>query len=119
MSQCIAGKCRLQMFPVHQILAHRMSPVHVAPHRAVRIILIEQVILTIFIYQSVGIVHPSVERSMVIQGTVLVCIGRVKSIRKLEFFPTQSLLRQVTDTHGYLFLSLRQSKGNKIVHFLP
>ena len=93
MPQRIAGKRRFQMFPVYQILTYRMPPVHLAPHRAVRVILIEQMIFAILVYQPVGIIHPSVKRSMMIDRTVFVRIGGIKRIREFELFPAQGIFR--------------------------
>jgi len=81
MSQCIAGDSWFQMFPMHQVFADRMSPMHISPFRAVRIILKIQMIFSIFIHQSVGIIHPAIERSMMENRTELFCIGSIKCIR--------------------------------------
>ena len=81
MSQCITGNSWFQMFPMHQVFADRMSPMHISPFRAVRIILKIQMIFSIFIHQSVGIIHPAIERSMMVNRAELFRIGCIKSIR--------------------------------------
>ena len=47
-----------QMFPMDQVAAARVAPVHVSPVVAVRIVLIEQVVITAVKNGAVGIVHP-------------------------------------------------------------
>src|SRR5688572_24643054 len=46
------------MFPLDQVLAHGMSPTHVAPFVALRIVLVEQMILPLEVDHAVRIVHP-------------------------------------------------------------
>ena len=41
-----------------EVLASCMTPVHIAPIVAVRVMLIEQMIIAIVVYKSVGIVIP-------------------------------------------------------------
>ena len=54
--------CR-KIFPVKQILAHRMSPMHTVPLCLVWIILIEQMILSLIPGKTIGVIHPSNVRS--------------------------------------------------------
>jgi hypothetical protein len=46
------------MFPMDQISANSMSPVHRSPYSAVGIILIKQMVFIIKINQTVWVVHP-------------------------------------------------------------
>src|SRR5688572_18117063 len=57
-SQAIRIQSYRKMFPVSEILAHSMTPMHRSPHGAVRIVLIKKVILSVVIYHPVGIIHP-------------------------------------------------------------
>jgi len=50
---------RLQLRPVHQILADRVSPVRVAPYQAEGVRLPEEVILAIVVHHAVRIVAPA------------------------------------------------------------
>ena len=81
MSQCITGNSWGQMFPMYKVLTDRMSPMHISPFRTVRVILKIQMIFSIFIHQSVGIIHPAIERSMMVNRAELFRIGCIKSIR--------------------------------------
>ena len=81
MSQCITGNSRRQVFPMHKISADGMSPMHISPFGTVRVVLKVQMIFSIFIDQPVGIIHPTIQRSMVINWTKLICIGCIKCIR--------------------------------------
>ena len=80
MSQCIAGNSWFQMFPMHQVFTDRMSPMHISPFGAIRIILIIQMIFSIFIHQPVSIIHPAIKGSMMINRTKLFRIGCIKRI---------------------------------------
>ena len=55
----IRRHCRRQLFPVQQILAHCMAPVHGTPIGTERMILIEHMIFPFVIRKTVGVVHPS------------------------------------------------------------
>ena len=81
MSQCVTGNSWFQMFPMHQVFADRMSPMHISPFGTIRVILKIQMIFSIFIYQSVCIIHPAIKGSMMINRTKLFCIGSIKCIR--------------------------------------
>ena len=48
-----------QLPPMHQVVAHRMSPVHVAPLPAVRVVLEEEVPHAIVVDHTVGVVVPT------------------------------------------------------------
>ena len=50
--------CR-EIFPVQEIFAHRVPPVHGPPPRLIGIILIKHMILSVVIRESVGIIHPA------------------------------------------------------------
>ena len=60
------------VLPVDQVRAGGMAPVHVAPHRRVRIVLVVEVIHAVLEEQAVGVVHPAISGGMVVIGTVLV-----------------------------------------------
>ena len=52
-----------EMFPVHEVLAARVAPVHVSPLVAVGIMLVEDVVIPLVIDRPVGIVHPLCRRA--------------------------------------------------------
>ena len=65
--RCQRGR---QVFPVQQVIAHRMSPVHGIPGRAVRVILIEQLVSVLIINESVRVIHPAGSRTKMKTGTL-------------------------------------------------
>ncbi len=69
------------MVPVDHVGADGVAPVHVAPHRGVRIELVEEVVLALPPDGSVGIVHPVVGRKQVAGGAQRV-VGDVRSGRR-------------------------------------
>src|SRR6266446_5959307 len=52
------SKRNRQMAPVNHVLAHRVSPVHVAPDRGVWVVLEKHVVAALPIDRAVGIIHP-------------------------------------------------------------
>ena len=58
-----------QVLPMHQILAHRVAPMHGVPFRIIGMILVEQVIPPAIPAKTVGIVHPSDPRGEMEKGT--------------------------------------------------
>ena len=80
-SHRVAGNGGVEMIPVYEVAADGVAPVHVAPLRSVGVVLEVEMILPILVGESVGVVHPSVERRVVIDGAVVVRIGRVEGVR--------------------------------------
>ena len=101
-----------------------MSPVHIAPHGAIRIILIIQMIFSIFIKHTVGVVHPTIDRSVMIERTEHFSVGIIKRIGKFQFFPAgichgiayigTAVAGMNVESYRLTFILL-QSKRNKIV----
>ena len=79
-TQGIRGDRHRLMLPMNQVLADRMPPVHIPPHRAIRIVLIEQMILTILVHHAVRIIHPSPSRREMIGRTEFLPVRRIKLI---------------------------------------
>ena len=69
-----------------------MSPGHVLPFRSVGIPLIIQVPFAILIEHSVWIVHPSVERGMVIGRAIFLTVRGVERVGEGEVLPAGVLL---------------------------
>jgi len=64
------------MFPMDQIPAHSMSPVHWSPYSAVGIVLIKQMVFIVVINQTVWIVHPmGFGRKMKLRTVLLLVIS--------------------------------------------
>ena len=60
---CFAWKqCNPLFFPVHQIFADNMSPVHPSPARRIRETLVKKMIHTFVIYKAIRVIHPVVFR---------------------------------------------------------
>ena len=60
------GKRDGQMFPVNQVAAGGMAPVHTAPHGGIGVVLVKQVILVVVVNAAVGVVEPPARRHEVI-----------------------------------------------------
>ena len=80
MTYRVASDGWVEMLPMNQVLAHSMSPVHIAPLTSVWVILEIEMILTIIIHHSVRVVHPTIERSEVIRWTIVIGIGCIECI---------------------------------------
>ena len=93
MSHRVTLKRRFNLFPMDKVTTDSMSPVHISPHGAVRVILITEVVDPIFIKHSNRIVHPSIGRGMMIRRTVEIGIGHIPNIREfyLSFLQSQSI----------------------------
>ena len=91
---------------------------HISPFGTVRVILIIQMIFSIFINQSVSIVHPTIEGSMVVNRTKLIRIGCIECIGQPDFFPAKCIFWLITDMHGGCFGIGRQRKRDKIIDFI-
>ncbi len=70
----VLGDGQRELLPVHQVGADRVTPRHVAPGVARRVVLEEQVILTLVPDQAVGVVHPVLRRGEVELGPVLLVV---------------------------------------------
>ena len=89
--QGIGFNCGGLRFPVNEVTRCRVSPCHILPHRAVGVPLIIQMIYPVFIEHTIGVVHPSVSRSMVIRGAVRFTVLRVKRVAQLHLFPAEKV----------------------------
>ena len=71
------------LLPMHQVSGDTVAPGHVLPLRTVRIQLEIQVPLAILIEHTVGVVHPSVLRCVVICGAEVLAVGRIEKPTKV------------------------------------
>ena len=76
----VAVNRRFYLLPINKIMTYSMSPMHISPHRTVRVILITEVVDPIFIKHSNRIVHPSVRRGMMIRRSIVVGIGNIPHV---------------------------------------
>ena len=113
-SQGIARDGWVELFPVYQVAAYGMSPVHVSPHASIGVVLEVEMIFAVLVYHSVRIVHPSINGCEMIRGAVVIGLGSIKRIAELHQVEGQRLLGQTQNLHlGTLPLS--QGKGYEIV----
>ena len=102
---------------MNQVLAHSMSPVHIAPLTSVWVILEIEMILTILIKHTVRVVHPSVSRSVMEIRTILLAILRIERIRELHVLPAsegvQTLLAIIA---VYLDIESQALQTGKLIH---
>ena len=69
-----------------------MAPRHVLPFRSVRIPLVIQMPYAILVKHSVRIVHPAVQRRVMIRRTVFLAVGGIERVRHVEIVPAHILL---------------------------
>ena len=77
------------MFPVDKVFADSMSPTQISPFGTVWVVLIEQMIFSIFVNHSIGVVHPSVKRRKMIRRTKLLTITCVVGVGQLHLLATK------------------------------
>ena len=75
------------LLPVDEIAAHGMAPRHILPERAVGIVLIIEMPFAAGVEHAVRVIHPSVERCMVIERAKAFAIGCIKGVGVLEQLP--------------------------------
>ena len=79
------------MLPMNQVARCRVPPVHILPLRTIGVILIIEVPHTILIEHTVRIVHPSIERRMMIGRTETLTVGGVEGVGELYILPADEL----------------------------
>ena len=114
MTYRVASDGWVEVLPVNQVLAYGMSPVHVAPLTSVWVILEIEMILSILIYHTVRVVHPTIERSEVIRWAIVIGIGGVECIAELEQVKCQGILLQ-TENLDCSSLTLSQSERHIVI----
>ncbi len=80
------------MLPVDEVAANGVSPGKILPFGAIRIPLIAEVPLAVFIKHAVWIVHPSVEWSVVVDRPVFLAVCGVNCIGECDIAPAGILL---------------------------
>ena len=75
------------VLPVHEVGAGAVSPRHVAPRGAVRVVLEIEVPGAIKVEHTVGVVHPSVGRRVVEAGAEGFAVLQTKRVGQLQFLP--------------------------------
>ena len=78
--------------PVDEVFRCAVAPVHVLPHRAVGVPLVVEMPCAILIEHTIGVIHPSVSRCMVISGAELFAVGGVEGVAELHLAPAYEVL---------------------------
>src|ERR1700722_4512465 len=78
------GKRQGQRFPVHKIGADRMSPAHVSPFFAERVVLRKEGVLASVIDRAIGIIHPIPCRREVELRTIVLVIKSGRTVIALS-----------------------------------
>ena len=118
-SQCIRCNGYRLMFPTYKVCTSGMSPMHISPHWTIRIVLIEQMVNTIFIHHAIRIIHPAILGSKVIKRTEVLTVCRIKLIRKLHFIPANSRIRNQLEVKGKWFIiKSGEIYWNKVVYLI-
>ena len=103
------------MLPVDEVAAHGVAPVHIAPFRAVGVILEIEMVFAVFVGQAIGVVHPSVEGRVVVNGAIVVGVGDVPRVAETHLLQRQSVFRQIGDSdHG--LVAFAEGERHFIVH---
>ncbi len=92
-TQPVRLDCVRLLGPVHQIGRCRVTPCHVLPFRSVGVVLEVEMPQTILVEHAVRVVHPSVERSVVIGRAVFLLVGGVKAVGELHLVPADEITR--------------------------
>src|ERR1700761_1059872 len=72
----LLGQGNGQLPPMQQVRADRVTPAHVAPFVAKRVVLEKQVVLTLEVNQAVRVVRPMLARRKVVLGTKWLVVSR-------------------------------------------
>src|SRR5574344_994933 len=114
MAHIVAGDSWGEMFPMYEIFADCVSPVHIAPLASIGVILEVEMILTVFIDHAVGVVHPAIERSEMIRRTIVIGVGGIECIVEFHQIDSQSIFLQTKNLNRSSF-SLTQGEWHVIV----
>ena len=114
MAHGVTGDGWVEMLPVYQVFAHGVSPVHIAPLTAIGIVLEVEVVLAVLIDHAVGVVHPAVEGSEVVRGTVVVGIGGIEGVAQLHQVEGEGVLGEAEYLDGS-GLAMSQREGHIVV----
>src|SRR5437868_4756570 len=89
------------MLPVNQVLALGMPPIHRAPLRRIRMVLVEHVVLASKIGQSIWVIHPSGRgRQVIAEAIVVAAFGQF-------FFDGAMRFVQQCSVHGLILTRVR------------
>ena len=115
MPEGVAGYGRLEMFPMHEVAADGVAPVHVSPFRPIGVVLEIEVVLAVLIHQSVGVVHPSVLRCVVIDGAVVVGVLHVPRVGEPHLLQCECVPVDIDHLH-HCALACREFEGHLVVY---
>ena len=77
---------------MHEVFRRGMTPCHVLPLRAIRVVLEIEMPHAIFIKHAIGVVHPAPEWGVMIERTIFFAVFRVKMCHTLHGFPSRKVL---------------------------
>ena len=117
MSHRVPFQSNRLLFPIHQVSAYSMSPVHISPHGPIWIILIKQMVHSVFVNHSIRVVHPTEGRREVIYRAERFNIVRIECVTKCYFFPSHTFFVNIADTQCHVFI-LRKFERYTIVYFI-
>ena len=100
--------------PMHHVGAHGVTPVHVAPLASVGVVLVEEMILTILVGHTVGVVHPAIGGAEMVGGTIVLAVGGVEFVAELQTGKCEGTSGEVLDLDASL-LAGGQSHGNIVI----
>ena len=103
-----------KFFPAHQVAAHGMPPVHVAPFRAIGVVLIVKMVFAVFVDEAVRVVHPAIGGRMVVERAIVVGVFHVPLVGEFEVAESAGLGRDLRETH-HGFFALGQAKRHIVV----
>ena len=117
------------VFPVYEVFADSVSPVHVSPFGAIRVVLVKKMVFTVFIDHSVRVVHPSVKGREVIGRTKLFTVGRIEGVGEFHFLAASGIIRRKIDTDRIVGVHLELERDrfagkvgkvyrNKVIYFM-
>ena len=84
---CVRLNRRTLKLPVHEVGRRRVAPCHVLPLRSVRVVLEVEMPYAVLVEHAVWVVHPSVSRSVVVDGAILLAVGEVERVGVLHVLP--------------------------------
>ena len=127
-AQIVRSQGNAQVLPVHQILGNGVSPVHVAPEAAVRVVLEEKMPFSVLVHHAVGVVHPAPVGREVVSRTVFFLLVGVGQGRGGGHLAPAHIVRRIPAhaaalTHGDVqqdaaAVPLAQVQRNQVVGFV-
>ena len=84
---------------MYKVGTNGVPPVHVAPFRAIGVVLVAEMIDAIFVEHAVGVVHPAVSRRVVVGRTIEIGVGYVPFVGQAHGARFQNQCRRLYVEH--------------------